>query len=100
MSEEQLVQVHRMKSLPEQFIALAQNRKQFDLRKEDDRTFAVHDIAMFEEWDPMTETYTGRHRLTRITHIIRHGEVPFGDLLAPLVACLSVRLFKEPRSGS
>lgn len=52
--------VHKVKTLPEYFNAMAEGRKSFEVRK-DDRPYEVGDTLILEEWLPAPDNrYTGR----------------------------------------
>ncbi len=71
--------IHVLKVWPEQYRALADGRKTFEIRKQD-RPFAVGDILRLQEWAPMDGhksggDYIGSPILTRlITYIVPGGE--------------------------
>lgn len=74
--------LHELKTWPEQFAAVLDGSKPYEIRL-DDRGFAVGDLVRLAEWDP-TETphvtrdyrpvgYTGRETTRRITHVLPAG---------------------------
>lgn len=72
--------VHELKSWPEHFQPMWLGRKTWELRIDDrDPRFEVEDILLLKEWDPRTETYTGRTQrcivlqISRNTHVIPKG---------------------------
>ena len=68
---------HELKVWPVYFNEIFKCRKNFDIRK-NDRNFKVGDTITFMEWDPSTESYTGRHCHREISYIM--GENPFVTL--------------------
>jgi hypothetical protein len=50
--------VHK-KTWPEEFALVLEGKKNFDLRVAD-FAIAEGDVLVLEEWDPMSESYTGR----------------------------------------
>jgi hypothetical protein len=91
------VKVHELKSHPQYFGPLAKGERHVELRN-DDRGYQVRDLLVLREWDPDTESFTGRHRVARVTHIIRGGVEGFSDVLKDGWVALSLRIFREPRS--
>lgn len=70
--------VHELKTWPGYFERVLDGTKGFDIRR-DDRGFAVGDVLELREWDPVTEGYSGRSQVRRVTYCLR-GEpfVPAG----------------------
>lgn len=62
---------HQLKTWPDQFRALRLGTKTFEVRKEDDRTFAVGDVLDLREWVPEEERYTGEALQRRVMRIAR-----------------------------
>lgn len=62
-------QIHKLKILPEYFEAVIDGRKKFELRNAD-RNYNVGDILDMREYDPKTQTYTGRRVLCLVTYIL------------------------------
>lgn len=62
---------HDLKCWPEFFVALANDKKTFELRK-NDRDFQVGDFMLLREWDPRTQKYSGREELRRIIYMLEH----------------------------
>jgi len=91
-----LIKVHELKCWPSAFGPLTTGQKHVELRK-DDRLYQVGDILLLREWDPDTEKETGRVRVAKVTHLIRHGD-EFGNALQKGYVALSVRIYREPRS--
>jgi ASC-1-like (ASCH) protein len=93
---------HDLKLDARWFDAVASGHKTVELRREDTRQFAVGDVLLLREWETVypdsdsalawysASRYTGRTCRVRVTHILRHDDVP--DLLPPGVAALSIRL--------
>lgn len=82
---------HELKTWPEYFIQVGAGQKQFEVRKDDGRNFAIGDNLQLKEWDPKTEMYTGRLIRARVTYIYR------GEMVAPGHCILSIK--KLPNIG-
>lgn len=71
---------HNMKCWPEQFQAIMDGRKNFELRL-NDRAYAVGDRLILHEWkpqaDPLAESYgvTGR-QITKFVTYIYYADAP------------------------
>jgi hypothetical protein len=63
---------HTVKCWPEHFAPLLSGEKTAELRL-NDRAYAVGDLLINAEWEPMTRTYSGRETCHRITHIVSDG---------------------------
>jgi len=50
---------HKLKTWPVFFQEVADGTKTFELRK-NDRNFCIGDVLTLVEWDPQSQTYTGR----------------------------------------
>lgn len=59
--------LHKVKSWPQQFKAVKDKGKRFEVRV-NDRNYQVNDLLELREWDPKTKKYTGEKILYRITH--------------------------------
>lgn len=53
------LEIHKLKTLPTEFQASLEGRKNFEIRK-NDRGFQLGDYLYIEEYDPVTKRYTGR----------------------------------------
>jgi hypothetical protein len=62
---------HELKSWPEYFERIADGTRTFELRKDDRGGFHEGDIVLLREWDPNTQTYTGRSLSARISYVLR-----------------------------
>jgi hypothetical protein len=60
---------HELKVWPEFWDALASGEKTFELRK-DDRGFRAGDVLYLREWNPRSETYSGREMRRLVSYII------------------------------
>lgn len=60
---------HELKVWPEFFDALADGRKQFEMRK-DDRGFKPGDTLRLREYSPGPDEYTGREVTKKITYML------------------------------
>lgn len=65
-------QVHELKCWPEYFAAIWAGRKTFDVRV-NDRDFHEGDSVYLREYDPLTETYSGRAQTALIGFVLSDG---------------------------
>jgi len=96
------MEVHVLKLWPEYFEAVASGAKTVELRREDDRHFAVGDVLVLREYRPALEEMAdalkdpdlpyGRSVTVHVTHVLRD---PDGRWHQPGVVALSIRL-EEP----
>jgi hypothetical protein len=71
--EVRLLVTHRLKTVPDAFQALWDGIKNFEYRKDDrDPPFAVGDWLHCHEFDPSTETYSGRLVVARVSYVARN----------------------------
>ncbi len=93
--------VHHLKILPEYFQAILDGTKTFELRQEDDRTFAVGDVLVLREWYPegtlIGPGYTGRTLTREVTYVLRD---PDHRWLQPGVVALSLRAVEGGRADA
>ena len=61
--------IHELKCWPQFFEAIATGRKRHDLRRADDRQFHVGDRLRLREFDPHSQSYTGREQTVEVTYI-------------------------------
>lgn len=67
-----LVVTHSLKTWPEYFEALRSGKKTFDIRRADDREYAVGNFLSLHEYDHDTAEYTAAPPLLfRVTYILR-----------------------------
>lgn len=85
-----MVVVHDLKTVQPHFDAVSSGAKKAEVRR-DDRDFAVGDVLVLREYDPATNSYSGRVFEVRVTHVLRG----FAGL-APEYVALSI----EPRQRS
>jgi hypothetical protein len=79
---------HELKCWPDQFEAVVNGTKTFELRR-DDRGFRVGDELLLRCWDPDGGAYTGTTVTAEVTHILRGAEaLRFG--LRPGYCVLSI----------
>jgi hypothetical protein len=64
--------IHRLKTWPIYFEAIWDDRKNFEVRK-DDRHFAILDKLFLEEFDPERGDYSGRYIEAEITYVMRNS---------------------------
>lgn len=67
------MKVHELKTWPKYFEAISENRKQFEVRK-DDRGFQVGDVLHLKEWNEIQEIYTGMELLVQVSYILKGGQ--------------------------
>lgn len=66
--------IHELKILPKYFREVVDNKKKFEVRK-NDRNFCVGDKILLREYDPLTDDgYTGRIWYGDITYILNDSE--------------------------
>ncbi len=63
--------LHELKCWPGYFEAIKSGAKNFEVRR-DDRRFAVGDALLLREWDPDTQSYSGRELSRWVTYVM-HG---------------------------
>jgi hypothetical protein len=61
--------LHELKTWPESFQPILQNKKNFEIRV-NDRNYQVGDKLLLLEWDPQTQQYTGRRCYRQISYIL------------------------------
>lgn len=62
--------LHHLKSWPEFFEPVARGLKLFELRR-DDRNFQTGDHIILREYNPGTNSYTGREITKRVSYVMR-----------------------------
>ena len=67
--------IHSLKTWPEYFEAVRQERKTFEIR-ENDREFKVGDWLQLHEWCPKSKDYTGQVILTRVIYLTDWEQKP------------------------
>ena len=90
---------HELKSWPEYFERLVLGHKTFELRREDDRKFAVGDLLRLREWKPeppdyKTGHYTGRTLNRRVLSVMgsKGGILPLAGALGDGWVILSIQV--------
>lgn len=63
-----MIKRHLLKTWPPYFKAVLEGEKTFEIRK-NDRDYGVGDELLLREWDPDTETYSGREVLVEVTYM-------------------------------
>lgn len=59
---------HELKIWPEHFVAILEDRKRFEIRSVEDRSFDEGDLLHLREWDPTDPPhYTGREMTVKVT---------------------------------
>lgn len=79
---------HNLKTWPEFFGPLWDGTKAFECRHTRDREFNVDDTLVCQEWDPTSETYSGRELRYVVTYVMTHADFPG---VAPGFAILGMR---------
>jgi len=64
---------HKLKVWHDAFVDVIEERKRCEVRRCDDRTFAVGDELELCEYDPDAQKETGRVTLVLVTHLIRQA---------------------------
>jgi Domain of unknown function (DUF3850) len=64
---------HKLKIWPEAFADVVAQRKRCEVRRCDDRKFAVGDELELAEYDNEKEKYTGKATLVLVTHVMRRA---------------------------
>ena len=67
---------HDLKCWPQYFQAVLDGRKPFEIRERRDRVFSVGDTLLLREWEPSSESYTGRRCERRVTYITDFAQKP------------------------
>ena len=80
------MKTHELKTVQPHFDHVRSGVKRAEIRR-DDRDFAVGDVLVLREYDPTTDSYSGREVEARITHVL----AGFEGLAAGYVA-LSIEL--------
>jgi hypothetical protein len=64
---------HYLKTWPEPFTAILDGNKLFEIRK-NDRDYAVGDLLVLQEYDPIEKVHTKRSLLVLVTYLVRGGD--------------------------
>lgn len=81
------LRMHRLKTWPQFFDAIADGSKRFELRK-NDRDFRVGDVLRLQEWNPNNERFTGREMDVEVTYKAQGIFGLAGDLCVMSIARL------------
>ena len=65
--------IHEIKCWPEYFIMIDNQFKNFEVRK-NDRDYHIGDFLRIKEWDPKTQSYSGKQCYRRIQYILEGGQ--------------------------
>jgi hypothetical protein len=84
---------HELKTWPEYFQSVFEDDKRFEIRR-NDRAYRVGDILHLREWDPKTETYSGRELWKKVTYIFSGGKMG----VEPEYVIMSLRSISQPCS--
>lgn len=74
---------HHLKCEPEPFAAVADGRKQYEVRV-NDRGFVVGDELWLREFDAKQQAYTGKSLLRRVTYMTPGGSYGLPEQLCVL----------------
>jgi len=64
--------IHTLKTWPDPFQAIWDREKMHEVRKTD-RLFTVGDMLLLREYEPDSQSYTGREILCDVTYITKSG---------------------------
>ena len=70
-----MINVHKLKTWPTYFYAVAAGTKTFEIRK-NDRDFKEGDVLILQCYDPETKTYNGQEVAKRVTYITDWDQKP------------------------
>lgn len=68
--------IHQLKTLPCYFMAVQGGEKTFEIRDNRDRGFQKGDVVILQEFDPQTQTLTGRQLRRVITYVTNYEQQP------------------------
>jgi hypothetical protein len=71
------MRAHKIKCWPQYFRAVKDERKPFEVRKED-RDYQVGDYLCLVEFDPAKDALTGDYLYRRVTYVLTAGDPPRG----------------------
>jgi len=66
-----MMKIHYLKTWTEFYSRMDTGDKRFELRK-DDRGYREGDVLCLQEYNPETESYTGRHLWFSVTYCLRN----------------------------
>lgn len=81
--------IHELKTWPKYYEAVVSGAKTFEARK-NDRNFKEGDLLRLREWDPCTQTYSGRCSTYRAAYVLtdeQHDAVREGFAIIALGIC-------------
>lgn len=84
--------LHDLKTWPVYYRALVEEGKNFEIRK-NDRGFKKGDQLRLREYDPVSDTYTGRFSVRAVAYVMS-GET-WG--LEPGFCCMALTMDRNPR---
>lgn len=88
---------HRVKSWPHLFALTLSGEKKHELRRVSDRDYQVGDFLLLQEFDPVTQRYSGRELRVKITYMTS-AEFPCAlseDALNPEFCVLSIEKVED-----
>lgn len=65
--------IHELKLETSYFDAVLTGRKTFEIRF-NDRDYKVDDILVLNEWDRLSEAFTGREVMKRVTYLTNYAQ--------------------------
>lgn len=86
--------IHELKTWPQYFESILRGNKTFEVRK-NDRRFNVFDVLHLREYDPKTQSFTGREIFKGVSYILFGGD--FGVLDGTVV--MSIKDIPQPDEG-
>lgn len=69
----------RLKIWPEFFEATIELKKLAEFREKDGHVYEVGQMGLLDEWNPITEAYTGRSVLVEVTDVLDEGQMGMPD---------------------
>ncbi|MBQ8288108.1 MAG: DUF3850 domain-containing protein [Clostridia bacterium] len=79
--------IHQLKTIPKYFDDVISGKKSFEVRK-NDRQFRENDLLALNEYDPDTNTYTGRSCVVYVDYILSAPEyVKDGYVILSIKPC-------------
>lgn len=71
------MKIHELKTVQPFFEEVWKDNKNFEIRK-NDRDFQVGDLLILKEYDPATNSYSGREVKAEVSYILNHQDFPEG----------------------
>lgn len=67
------MKVHQLKTWADYWHAVYTGEKTFEVRK-DDRGFAVDDVLVLDEWDPIEQNYSSNRVYRAVSYVLPGGQ--------------------------